>query len=222
MNITNLEYQYKNGFKLEINDLKFPIGEITTILGKNGSGKSTLIKSILGVVKPDVIDSDTMLTSSELRKKLGVLLEGTDSLYPRLSVWDNARYFCKIRTGTFNSSRVEAILDVLQISKYRNTCCQKLSTGNKRKAFLAVILATEPDYIFLDEPTLGLDLKSVEAVKRLLISNVSKCKVVVITSHDSGFIKDVSSKFYLISNGKILSSGSTEDEFESAFSFIRC
>jgi ABC-2 type transport system ATP-binding protein len=221
INIEKIEHYYGTLFSLEVTDLQFNTGEVTVLLGKNGSGKSTLIKSILGVVEPKYRLMTPNLIDKEYRKKIGVLLEGSDSVFPRLTVWNNAKYLSKLRTGTFDKSLMEEIIQLLGLDKFRDVACQKLSTGNRRKAYIAAIFTSNPDYIFLDEPTLGLDMEATEILKSFLIEKAKQGKTVVLTSHDSSFMLDVSDKFYLIDDGKIIDSGSSFEQFYAAFDFIK-
>ena len=221
VNIEKIEHYYGTSFALNVTDLQLNAGEVTVLLGKNGSGKSTLIKTILVVVEHKYKKMTPDLKGKEYRKKIGVLLEGSDSVYPRLTVWNNAKYLSKLRTGSFDKSLMEEIIQLLGLGKYRDVACQKLSTGNRRKACIAAIFASNPDYIFLDEPTLGLDMEAIETLKAFLNEKAKQGKVVVLTSHDSSFMLDISDKFYLIDNGSLTDSGTSLEQFHAAFDFIK-
>lgn len=221
INIEKLNYSFDKGFSINVENLKLKTSCVNVLLGKNGSGKSTLIKLVLGIyysnntfVKPD-------LRLKKYRSKVGVLLEGSDSIYPRMSVWDNAKYLSTLRVGNFDKDYTRKLIKALRLEKYIDTPTQKLSTGNKRKAAILSVLATNPQYLFMDEPTLGLDLESVEILKNIFIQLKKEGKTILLTSHDSNFMSSVADNFVLINNGVIESKGATESEFNKALDIIR-
>jgi ABC-2 type transport system ATP-binding protein len=142
-------------------------GEMVGLLGPNGAGKTTTIKCILGLVKPDsgrieVEGVDARLEPRKSAAKLAAVLEGARNTYWRLTVWENIVYFAGIhgipvsRGGEY----FKYLLSVLKLEDQEDVEVRKLSSGYKQKTAVACALAKRTPIVFLDEPTLGLDVEA--------------------------------------------------------------
>jgi len=217
--IRELHYSYNNSFTLDVSNVLIKKGNICALLGENGSGKSTFIKSLLGI-----ITAKTYKVKPDFRQRLhqieySAMLEGTDVIYPELTVRLNAEYFSSLR-GTMNSN-ISEIAKTLGLEDKLDSPIASLSTGNKRLASLLALTASNPNYLFLDEPTLGLDLSAIENVKKLLTSMSKKGVSIILTSHDVEFIQAVANSFYFISNGSITKHNCAISELKSVVEEIR-
>lgn len=219
--IKNLSKSYKD--KKVLDDVSFQVnkGEVMALLGRNGSGKTTIVKSICGLIAPDSDDAEFLLDgqpiSQSTHSKLGVVLEGTRNCHWKLTPVENARYFATIKQKFTQDlrDRIEQNISLLGLQEYRDTPVSKLSTGNKQKVSLLCALATDSDYLLLDEPTLGLDVEAVDSLKESLIElSRNHGKGMLITSHDLGFIEDICSRALVLEGGNIIYDGNLA-EFRS-------
>lgn len=174
--------------------------QCVTILGLNGSGKSTLLRSILGIVTPD--SGSVSWNSRDYQSSLGVILEGKDSLYERLTPIEHAEYLCKLRGKSFDREYCSYLIEKLLLVSCQNSEIRKLSTGNKRKAALLCNLVHKPNVLILDEPTLGLDLRSKKCIVDVLKQLIEDQSVtVVLTTHDLEVASQLSDRLIYIENG---------------------
>ena len=207
-------FKLDSGGFFDLSDVDFSLakGEICALIGKNGSGKSTLIKSLVGILIPDRLELDYAPGMQRFSSEVAAVIEGNDGLIPKLTIFENARYFCVLRIGEFDKNFFSKLSRHLQLDNHLNSEVQKLSTGNRRKASLIVALCSKPRIAFLDEPLLGIDRSS----RRLIIDLISRLAetegmAFLISSHDLDFLEKVSSRMLLINEGRLEFSGSVLD-----------
>lgn len=194
-------------------------GEMVGLLGPNGAGKTTTIKSILGLIKPDSgivkVDSiDCAANPREAAKRMAAVLEGARNTYWRLTVWENMQFFAGIHgvCAAENKEYFEYLLETLKLQDRRDTEVRNLSSGYKQKTAVACALAKKTPLVFLDEPTLGLDVESSyelrAALKRL---QSEEQRTIVVSSHDMKVIQDVCSRVIIISDGRVVADDNIDD-----------
>jgi ABC-2 type transport system ATP-binding protein len=182
------------------------------LLGPNGAGKTTTIKCILGLVRPDsgeirVGGVDCRRRCNEALRNMAAVLEGARNTYWRLTAWENMVYFAGIHGVSERAGReyFEYLLDVLKLREKRNTEVRNLSSGYKQKVAVACALAKRTPLVFLDEPTLGLDVESSyelrEALRKL---QTDERRTIVVSSHDMHVVQDVCSRAIIVSQGRIV------------------
>ena len=186
-------------------------GGVLGILGPNGSGKTTTIKSILGLVTPDsgsisVCGFDPAHNRRELLHRCGAVLEGARNIYWRLTVRENIEYFSGIRglSRAAVKPRADQLLETLLLTDRARSRVGTLSRGYQQRAAIACALAHSPQVAFLDEPTLGLDVESRGTIEAAVRSLADEGTLVVVTSHDMGFIERSCDRALVIRSGKIL------------------
>lgn len=197
-----------------VKDVSFSVGEgeMVGLLGPNGAGKTTTIKCILGLVKPDSgrIEVGGVDARKEPRKaaaRLAAVLEGARNTYWRLTVWENIVYFAGIHGVSVSrgGDYFKYLLSVLKLEDQKDVEVRKLSSGYKQKTAVACALAKRTPIVFLDEPTLGLDVEASydlrEALRKL---QAEEGRTMVISSHDMKVIQDVCSRVIIISRGRIV------------------
>lgn len=196
-----------------IDDLSFTIqqGEITGLLGPNGSGKTTMVRLLNGVLRPNAGDisvagRNPVDQGAEVRRMSGVLTESVD-FYRHLSGLDNLRFYARLY-GLTSSSRPAELLDVFGLGPHQDKKVGTYSTGMRKRLGLARALLHDPQILFLDEPTNGLDPEGTQAVldiiKRL---NREKGTTVLICSHLLNQMEAVCDRYLFINEGRLIEQG---------------
>jgi ABC-2 type transport system ATP-binding protein len=194
-------------------------GSVVGLLGPNGAGKTTLIKCILGMVLPDegaarIQGFDVYSNPRRAYAHVDAMLEGARNDYWRLTVRENLRYFATVGGVDPDSvaGRHERLLDQLDLAEKADEPVRKLSRGMKQKVSLASVLATESDVVFLDEPTLGLDVESSLTLRRELRRIVAERDLtVVLSSHDMDVVEDVCDRVVVMSEGRVIADEAVDD-----------
>jgi ABC-2 type transport system ATP-binding protein len=182
------------------------------LLGPNGAGKTTLIKCALGIVLADggsvrVFGTDVGDGRRAAYADVDAMLEGARNDYWRLTVRENLRYFATIAGVDPDSvrNRHDRLLDRLELTEKADTPVRELSRGLKQKVSLASVLAGGAELVFLDEPTLGLDVESSRTLRRELRRLArEEGLTIVLSSHDMGVIEDVCDRVVMMANGRIV------------------
>ncbi|KOX95858.1 MULTISPECIES: ABC transporter ATP-binding protein [Halorubrum] len=193
-------------------------GSVVGLLGPNGAGKTTLIKCALGIVIPDagsvrVFGTDVRDGRRAAYADVDAMLEGARNDYWRLTVRENLRYFATISGVDPDSvaARHERLLDRLDLADKADTPVRDLSRGMKQKVSLASVLAGGAELVFLDEPTLGLDIESARTLRaELRRLAAEEGLTIVVSSHDMTTIEAVCDRVVMLSNGRIVADDTVE------------
>jgi ABC-2 type transport system ATP-binding protein len=187
-------------------------GSIVGLLGPNGAGKTTLIKSILGMVLPD--EGSARIHGIDVREeprvayaRVDAMLEGARNDYWRLTVRENLRYFAAIGGVDPGSvaDRHDRLLDRFGLQAKADTAVRNLSRGMKQKVSLASVLAGDADVVFLDEPTLGLDVESSRTLREELRRvTENRGLTAIVSSHDMDVVEAVCDRVLIMSGGRIV------------------
>lgn len=209
-----------------VDDVSFAVdrGSVVGLLGPNGAGKTTLIKSILGIVLPDagsvhIFGADVGDGRRAVYADVDAMLEGARNDYWRLTVRENLRYFATISgiDPDSVSARHDRLLDRLGLTERADTPVRELSRGMKQKVSLASVLAGGAELVFLDEPTLGLDVESSRTLRSELRRLASEDGLtIVISSHDMSVIEDVCDRVIVMSDGQIVADDTVEALLDEA------
>ena len=199
---------------LAVDDVSLTVerGSVVGLLGPNGAGKTTLIKCALGIVLPDagtvrVFGTDVGDGRRAAYAEVDAMLEGARNDYWRLTVRENLRYFATIHGIDPDSvtARHDRLLDRLGLTAKADTPVRDLSRGMKQKVSLASVLAGGAELVFLDEPTLGLDVESSRTLRRELKRLArEEGLTIVVSSHDMAVIEDVCDRVVMMANGRIV------------------
>ena len=198
-------------------DLELKPGTCHGLLGPNGAGKTTTLKMLLGLTAPDsgeirVLDFAVPLLARLARQKIGVVPQ-MDNLDPDFSVAENllayGRYFglsdAEIRT------RIPALLEFAGLSSRADAKIQALSGGMKRRLTLVRALVNNPDVIFLDEPTTGLDPQARHVIWQGLRKLLSQGKTILLTTHFMDEAERLCDELTIIDHGKLIANGSPRE-----------
>lgn len=202
-----------DGVSLEIEP-----GTIVGLLGPNGAGKTTTIKSMLGLVVPDsgsvsICGVDVSEEPERAHSHVGAMLEGDRNVYWRLTVRENLEFFSGLggqRPGMVRE-RHDELLERLDIADRADTPVNELSKGMKQKVSLASTLARDIDVIFLDEPTLGLDVETSRDLHAELRRLAEEEDItIVLTSHNLDIIEAVSDRVVILNDGQVIADDDTD------------
>lgn len=207
LKVKNINKKYKN--KVVLNDINFSIqsGEIVALIGKNGAGKSTLINIITKLIQQDSGQSKIFEKEKFDRNLIGVMMQENISL-DRITVKEIIKL---TRTYYRNPMSYQAILALSELQNYTNHPMDKLSGGQKRKLQFALTLAGNPDLIFLDEPTVGMDAESRTKFWKHIDELKKQGKTFLITSHYLEELEKVANRFIFLHNQKIIFDGSLNE-----------
>lgn len=204
LEVKNINKKYKN--KVVLKDINFSIqsGEIVALIGKNGAGKSTLINIITKLIQQDSGQSKIFEKEKFDRNLIGVMMQENISL-DRITVKEIIKL---TRTYYRNPMSYQAILALSELQNYTNHPMDKLSGGQKRKLQFALTLAGNPDLIFLDEPTVGMDAESRTKFWERIDELKKQGKTFLITSHYLEELEKVANRFIFLHNQRIIFDGS--------------
>ncbi len=195
-----------NGVKILDNiNLEFNSGEITGLKGINGSGKTMLMRTICGLIRPNlgkvIIDGKVLKKDMDFPESIGILIDSPTFL-ENYSAFDNLKFLASIK----NKISDEEILELLQevnLSDAGNKKFKYFSLGMKQRLGIAGAVLEHPNIILIDEPTNALDAKGVEIVKRILKREKERGALIILTCHDYSVLKELSDKIYFIEEGRI-------------------
>jgi ABC-2 type transport system ATP-binding protein len=188
-------------------------GEIFGLLGPNGAGKTTLIKILSTILLPtsgfaSVLGYDVTKNYNEIRKRINLVSGGETPGYGSISVKENLWFFSQLYglPGAVAKERIRELSQELELSRYMNTRMHKLSTGYKQRMNLVRGFINHPDVLFLDEPTLGLDVLSSLNLRRVIKSWVENHpeKTILLTTHYMAEADQLCDRIAMINHGKIL------------------
>lgn len=210
--------QYGKRMVVQDVDLDVNKGEIVGLLGPNGAGKTTTFYMITGMIKPTkgkiFLDKNNITNRAMYqRSRSGIgYLSQEPSIFGKLSVEDNLRLVLEMTNMTKEeqSEKVEKLLDDLSIQHIRKNIGNNLSGGERRRVEISRTLAIDPDFILLDEPFAGVDPIAVEDIQSIVISLKERNIGVLITDHNVRETLSITDRSYLLFDGKILKSGTSE------------
>lgn len=191
-------------------------GEVVGLLGPNGAGKTTCFYMIAGLVKPlkgkvDIDGRDITNYAMHDRAKAGIgYLPQEASVFRKLSVSDNILSILETRSELNRKQQREKMNELLQefnITHIRKSKGMALSGGERRRVEIARALATDPDFILLDEPFAGVDPISVTDIKHIIIHLKNRGIGVLITDHNVRETLDICQRAYIVSEGQIIEEG---------------
>jgi len=213
--IESLSKKYKDADQYSLNNVSLNIneGEIFGLLGPNGAGKTTLISMLCGLVKPTsghfTIDGlDYQHHSSKIKKIIGVVPQEY-ALYPTLTARENLHYFGSMYglKGSDLKDKVIETLDLLGLLKFADKRVETFSGGMKRRVNLIAGILHKPKVLFLDEPTVGVDVQSKNAIIDYLKVLNENGTTIIYTSHHLAEAEDFCTNLAILDRGQIYAKG---------------
>ena len=197
--VRELRKSYGSHMVLKGLDLQIEKGEIFALLGVNGAGKTTALECMEGLRK---YDSGTITVNG----KMGIQLQ-LSSLPAHIKPMEAIKLFAK-----WNSTKIDyTMLNALGIKEIEKKQYLQLSTGQKRRLQLALALISNPDIIFLDEPTAGLDVEGRLSFHEQIRTLKAQGKTVVLASHDMAEVETLCSRIAILNNGNIVFCGTASE-----------
>ncbi len=213
--ISHLTKKYKEAEMFSLNEFNLTInqGEIFGLLGPNGAGKTTLISMLCGLVKPTsghftIHNLTYAKNAAEIKKNIGVVPQEY-ALYPTLTARENLMYFGSMYglKGDDLKEKVANSLEYLGLLKFADKRIETFSGGMKRRVNLIAGILHSPKVLFLDEPTVGVDVHSKNAIIEYLKELNKNGTTIIYTSHHLSEAQDFCTNIVILDKGKIYAQG---------------
>src|SRR4051812_9413133 len=193
-------------------------GELFGLLGPNGAGKTTTIKMLITLLIPTagsgrVLGLDVVKDAREVRKRIGYVFGGERGVYERLSGYDNLRYFAELYGVPARSQRrrIEELLELVGLKGREHERAEGYSRGMKQRLHVARGLLHDPEVLFLDEPTIGLDPVGARELRATIASLTAAGKTVLLTTHYMFEADALCDRIAVITKGEIVAEGTPAD-----------
>ncbi len=213
--------------------LEFESGKTTVVLGRSGTGKSVLLRVLLrlmpfdsGSIFIDNIDTTDFSEQEmmDVRKKMGMLFQGS-ALFDSMTVYENVAFTLREHTRMMEfeiKQRVEEKLSFVEMEGTESLMPSELSGGMQKRIALARAMANNPDYIFFDEPTTGLDPITAQTINELIKKvQVQMGTTVIVVTHDLESAAFVAQKTILLKDGEALFEGTPQEFSQSEIEFVK-
>lgn len=204
-----------------VDNINFTVekGEILAFIGPNGAGKSTTIKMLTGILYPDsgevkVIDIDPTKKRKKLAYKIGTVFGQKEQLWTHLTPYDNFKFMGAIYDlpDSKIEERINELAYLFELDEFINTPVKNLSLGQRIRCEIVASLIHNPEVLFLDEPTIGLDPVVKENIRGLIKTMNKECNTTIfLTSHDIGDIEKLCKRIIIVNKGKIVMDDSMDN-----------
>src|SRR5437899_8551057 len=193
-------------------------GELFGLLGPNGAGKTTTIKMLITLLLPTsgtarVLGVDVAQNPREVRKRIGYVFGGDRGLYERLSGLDNLRYFAELYgvEPRVQKLRIQELLDLVGLAGREREKVEGYSRGMRQRLHIARGLLHDPEVVFLDEPTIGVDPVGARALRATIAALTDAGKTVLLTTHYMFEADQLYDQIAVIAKGEIVGEGTPRE-----------
>ncbi|HEX2204853.1 MAG TPA: ABC transporter ATP-binding protein [Longimicrobium sp.] len=202
-----------------VRDLSLAVapGEVYALLGANGAGKTTALRCLATLLAPTsgtarIAGFDVRAQPLEVRRRLG-FLAASMGLYGRLSARELLRYFANLNGihGAEAEARVEDGVERFGLGEFADRLCGKLSTGQRQRVSIARAVVHDPPALVLDEPTLGLDVLSGEAIYRFVEHARERGRAVIFSTHQMSEVELLADRVGIIAAGRLVVEGTVDE-----------
>lgn len=185
-------------------------GEVVCLLGPNGAGKTTLIRTLSGLQKPDcgeiLWDKEGGSNSAlKLRRNIGLILH-QPFLYEHLTGFENLRFYSLLYESGQSEAELRVLLGRVGLGNARPIPVRGYSRGMKQRLTIARALLCDPQVLLFDEPYTGLDQQGCGMLNQLVLEENSRGKLILLTTHELSFIRQIATRFDILHRGKIADS----------------
>jgi len=210
--VSNLKKVY--GTLVAVDGISFYVkrGEVFAFLGPNGAGKTTTVEMIESIRVPTagsikILGKDVKTSFNDVKEKIGILPQEFHS-YERLTVRETLMYFSKLYE---KRADIDQILQIMDLTDHKKMLYKNLSGGLKQRVGVAISLVNDPEIVFLDEPTTGLDPKARREVWDVIAGLKKRGKTVFLTTHYMEEAEHLADHIAIIHKGKIIAEGSLDE-----------
>jgi len=193
-------------------------GEIFGLLGQNGAGKTTTIKMLITLLAPTsgtcrVLGYDTFKQAKKVRPRINFIFGGEMGVYRRLSARDNLAYFSNLYhvPPKLAKTRITDALELVGLTDKKDVLCETFSKGMLQRMQIARGLVNDPEILFCDEPTVGLDPLGARMLRDVLRELKERGKTILLTTHYMPEADELCDRISIINEGKIVASGTSDD-----------
>lgn len=200
------KFPKNNFYSLKNVDLTIEKGEIVGLIGKNGAGKSTFLKLIAKALRPTTgkieYNGTDINSQKEVLKDFGIMIETV--FYPEMTVMENMTFYLDLHHQNDYKNNIQKILELVGLWQAKDRKPGKFSFGMKQRMALALALVTEPKFLLLDEPFVGLDPIGVNNLIKIL-KEWSQTKEIsmIISSHQLGELEELCNRYVYIEDGSV-------------------
>ena len=212
IDVQGLRKEY--GDLVAVDDISFSVkkGEVFAFLGPNGAGKTTTVEMIESIRVPTagdikILGKDTRTSFNDVKERIGILPQEFHS-FERLTVRETLEYFSQLY---INHADIDGIIDAMDLRSEEKKLYKDLSGGLKQRVGVAISLVNDPEIVFLDEPTTGLDPKARREVWEVIAGLRDKGKTVFLTTHYMEEAEYLADHIAIIHKGNIIAEGSLEE-----------
>ncbi|MCK4259227.1 MAG: ABC transporter ATP-binding protein [Halanaerobiales bacterium] len=196
-------------------NLQIKKGEFYGLLGPNGAGKTTIIRMLSGILRPtsgslSIMGKDIFKNEKYVKSKLGIVLGGERSLYWKLTGEENLRFFASLYglSKHVTDSEIKKVLEYVSLTHRKDDFVEEYSKGMKQRLLIAKALLHKPEVLLLDEPTVGLDVKSAIELRKLLKHlNKDFGVSVILTTHYLYEAEQLCDRIGILRKGQIINEG---------------
>jgi ABC-2 type transport system ATP-binding protein len=192
-------------------------GELFGLLGPNGAGKTTTIKMLITLLLPTsgqarVLGHDVVDNAREVRKRIGYVFGGDRGLYERLSARDNLRYFAELYgvSGKAQRARIDEVLELVGLKGREQERVEGYSRGMRQRLHIARGILHDPEVVFLDEPTIGVDPVGARELRSTITDLIAAGKTVLLTTHYMFEADALCDRIAVIAKGEIVGEGTPD------------
>lgn len=217
--INNLTKKYKNKLVVDNLNLEIKDGELFSLLGTNGTGKTTTIKMLSSLILPTsgtaVINTfDLVKNRNKIREIINISPQET-AVAPNLTVLENLYFMAGIYQIKNKKKKIEELISLFKLEEVLKQKAKTLSGGYQRKLSIAISLINDPVILFLDEPTLGLDVISRQDLWKVINSLKGKTTI-ILTTHYMEEAEKLSDRIGIMNKGKLIEVGTSKELMKKA------
>jgi ABC-2 type transport system ATP-binding protein len=216
IDIKSLVKKYKNFLALDNLNLQISKGEIFGFLGHNGAGKTTTVNILTTLLPPTsgsaaIAGFDILKDGLEVRKRIGYLPENV-KFYENLTAYENLEYLAQLSGMKSPAKKIKEILEFIDFTGFENKKIGEFSKGMKQRIGIAQAIIHEPEVLFLDEPTAGLDPMGIKKLREVILKiNKEKEITIFINTHLLSEVSKTCTTIGVLSHGKLIYKDSLEN-----------
>ncbi len=218
-NLTKTFRDRKRGLVRAVSNLSLTCepGRIFGLLGANGAGKTTTLRMLGTLLEPtsgsaSIAGYDVRESPEDVRRSIG-FLSGSTALYGRLTAREMIEYFGKLNgmSGSELATRIDELVERLEIGEFQNGRCDKLSTGQKQRVSIARSIVHHPPVMIFDEPTTGLDVMTSQTIMAFIEQCRTENLTVVFSTHIMSEVERLCDHVAIVHRGRIAAEGTVDE-----------